>query len=131
MKNHLYFMANPISAKAKKPSSQVKDQNTLSQSDCRIFKLYYFKKKVRDQIDFLYQNEYHSFLWADTVLSGGHSQAFLKVLKTRNLQYLCNISRKKGGMKLNFHQHHTFRQVDTINFGYCQSCPKIPKITSS
>ena len=62
MKNHLYFMANPISAKAKKPSSQVKDQNTLSQSDCRIFKLYYFKKKVRDQIDFLYQNEYHSFL---------------------------------------------------------------------
>ena len=64
-------------------------------------------------------------------VSGGHSQAFLKVLKTRNLQYLCNISRKKGGMKLNFHQHHTFLQVDTINLGYCQSCPKIPKITSS
>ena len=52
MKNHLYFMAN-LSAKAKKPGSQVKDQNTPSQSDCRIFKLHYFKKEVRDQIEFL------------------------------------------------------------------------------
>ena len=41
-----------------------------------------------------------------------------KVPKVINLQNLCNIARKKIGMKLNFgaDKHHSFLQVDSMIF---------------
>ena len=49
---------------------------------------------MRDEIDFLSADKHESFLQGDGVTLGVHSQACLKYPKLRNLQNLCNISRK-------------------------------------
>ena len=64
------------------------------------------KKEVRDQFIFLHEDKHQSFLEADTIVFGGHSQ-HAQSTQNKSLQYLRNISRKKGGMKLIFHMQIT------------------------
>ena len=48
------------------------------------------------------EDKHQSFLQTDTIVFGGHSRTCPKYQKKTSLQYLCNISRNKGGMKLIF-----------------------------
>ena len=60
------------------------------------------KKEVRHKFNFLHEGKNQSFLQADTmvlVVIIRHAQS---TQNNKSLQYFCNISRKKGSMKLIF-----------------------------
>ena len=50
----------------------------------------------------MHEDKHQSFLQADIVVFVGCIHTWLKVTKLTSFQYLCDISRKKGGMKLIF-----------------------------
>ena len=54
--------------------------------------LQYFKEEVKDKCVFLHEDKYQNCPYP----------GLPKIPKIANLSYLCNISRKKGGMKLIF-----------------------------
>ena len=63
--------------------------------------LQYLKKEVSDEVDFLHADKHESFLQIDAVIFYGGWSSVPKEPKI-SLQYLCNISRKTGRMKLIF-----------------------------
>ena len=60
------------------------------------------KKEVRPNFNFWHEDKNQNMLEADTIVFGGHNQAYPKYPNVKSLQYFCNISRKKGSMKLIF-----------------------------
>ena len=54
------------------------DQNAVSQSNCRIFKMYYLKEEVNDEVYFWYADKHRSLLQVDTIIFGVCNQAFPK-----------------------------------------------------
>ena len=57
------------------------------------------KKEVRHKFNFLHEDKNQSFLEAGTIVFDYHNQS---TQNNKSLQYFCNISRKKGSMKLIF-----------------------------
>ena len=53
---HLYFTARPLSVKS------------LANQIAGFFKVQYLKKKVRDEVDFLYVNQHQSFLQGSIIV---------------------------------------------------------------
>ena len=90
---------------------------------------------MRDKFDFLHEHKHQSFLQAANIFletMARHTQ----ITQKTSLGYLCNISKKKGGMKLIFFfffflhadKHDNLQQVDSINFdGHGRSCQKYSK----
>ena len=76
-------------------SAQITQNNKFAKS------LQYPKKEVRDETAFLW-NGHHSFLQIDTIMFWWIWSDMRKVLKTRSMQCLCNISGKNWVMKLMF-----------------------------
>ena len=68
-----------------------------------VILLQHLKKEGRDEVDFLHGYKHQSFLQVDLINLGGHGQPSMsKLAKITSLQNLCDISRKKLEMKLNF-----------------------------
>ena len=69
---------------------------------CNIFAL--SPKERRDEVDFLNADRQQTIVQVDTIKLGGHGQAPppKKIPKTASLENLCNILRKKWGIKLIF-----------------------------
>ena len=60
------------------------------------------KKEVRHKFNVLLEEKHQTFLEADTIAFGVHNQACPKYPKQQLFAIFCNISRKKGDMKLIF-----------------------------
>ena len=58
------------------------------------------RKKLRDQVDFLFVDK-QSFLQVSTIVFGGRCQACSKYQK-QQVSYLCNISTKRSGINMIF-----------------------------
>ena len=77
----------------------------------------------------MHEGKHQSFLKAGSVVFTDHSQP--NVPKIACLSYLCNISEKKGGIKLIVlytDKNQTILQLDNINLGgHVQRCLSFPK----
>ena len=82
---------------------------------------------MRNKFDFLHENEYQSFLQAETIIFGGYRQACPDYTNDKfeiSLQYLRKEERDEVDF-LHRDTYQTFLHGDTISFGgYGQSCSK-------
>ena len=65
-----------------------------SQNSKFTMSLQYFKREVRDKVDFLYADKHQSFLQGDTIITDGHDQAFSKYSNNR-FANIFTISQKR------------------------------------
>ena len=75
------------------------------------------KKEVRHKSNFLHEDKNQSFLEADTIVFGGHSQAYPKYPKQQVFAIFLQYLKKEGRHEVDFlhADKQTSLEVDTIN----------------
>ena len=84
-------------------------------------------KEITDKFNFLHEDKHQSFLEADSIVFGDHSQACPKYTKKQVFAISSQYLKKEGRHEVDFSHadKQTFLQVDTIKINeYDSSCPK-------